>query len=76
MIFTQKKKTIFIIGMPRSGTTLAEQIISSHKHVYGAGELSFLEAAIRKNILDQNKFIKNTISNIEFEPLKKFRMNI
>jgi len=33
------KKPIFIIGMPRSGTTLIEQIISSHPDVYGAGEL-------------------------------------
>ena len=30
---------IFIIGMPRSGTTLVEQIISSHPLVTGAGEL-------------------------------------
>jgi len=30
---------IFIIGMPRSGTTLTEQIISSHHAVFGAGEL-------------------------------------
>ena len=34
---------IFILGMPRSGTTLVEQIISSHSKVHGAGELSFLE---------------------------------
>ena len=31
---------IFILGMPRSGTTLIEQIISSHSQVTGAGELS------------------------------------
>jgi tetratricopeptide (TPR) repeat protein len=30
---------IFIVGMPRSGTTLTEQIISSHPQVFGAGEL-------------------------------------
>ncbi|HEY3919045.1 MAG TPA: tetratricopeptide repeat protein [Stellaceae bacterium] len=30
---------IFIIGMPRSGTTLIEQILASHPDVYGAGEL-------------------------------------
>ena len=29
---------IFIVGMPRSGTTLVEQIIASHHAVYGAGE--------------------------------------
>ena len=32
---------IFIVGMPRSGTTLVEQIISSHSKVTGAGELSY-----------------------------------
>lgn len=31
---------IFIIGMPRSGTSLIEQILASHSKVYGAGELS------------------------------------
>jgi Tfp pilus assembly protein PilF len=36
-------KPIFILGMPRSGTTLVEQIISSHNEVYGAGELIHLK---------------------------------
>ena len=35
-------KPIFIVGMPRSGTTLAEQIISCHSQVQGAGELPFV----------------------------------
>lgn len=30
---------IFILGMPRSGTTLCEQILASHSRVFGAGEL-------------------------------------
>ena len=34
---------IFILGMPRSGTTLVEQIISSHSKVWGGGELSYIE---------------------------------
>ena len=33
---------IFILGMPRSGTTLVEQIVSAHSEVNGAGELKFL----------------------------------
>ena len=33
---------IFVCGMPRSGTTLCEQILSSHSRVDGAGELSYL----------------------------------
>jgi tetratricopeptide (TPR) repeat protein len=31
---------VFILGMPRSGTTLVEQTLASHPEVYGAGELS------------------------------------
>lgn len=33
---------IFIVGMPRSGTTLVEQILASHSGVFGAGELYVL----------------------------------
>mgnify|MGYP005842743717 CR=1 FL=1 len=32
-------RPVFIVGMPRSGTTLVEQIIASHPRCYGAGEL-------------------------------------
>jgi len=31
---------VFIVGMPRSGTTLVEQILASHPQVHGAGELA------------------------------------
>lgn len=36
------RKPVFIVGMPRSGTSLAEQIISSHRDAYGAGEITEL----------------------------------
>ena len=39
-------RPIFIVGMPRSGTTLVEQIISSHNEVYGAGELTSLPTIV------------------------------
>ncbi len=39
---------VFILGMPRSGTTLTEQIISSHPEVYGAGELYDLGSVVRE----------------------------
>ncbi len=40
-------KPVFIVGMPRSGTTLTEQIISSHHQVAGASELSEMGAIAR-----------------------------
>ena len=39
---------IFIVGMPRSGTSLAEQILASHPAVFGAGEVSFWDAAYQQ----------------------------
>ncbi|HEY8023332.1 MAG TPA: sulfotransferase [Burkholderiaceae bacterium] len=38
-------RPVFIVGMPRSGTSLAEQILASHPDVFGAGELGFWEMA-------------------------------
>ncbi len=40
---------VFIVGMPRSGTTLTEQIISSHPDVYGAGELPHFSRLMKKH---------------------------
>ncbi len=37
---------IFVMGMPRSGTTLTEQILASHDDVFGAGELSVLKVLV------------------------------
>ena len=37
---------VFIIGMPRSGTTLVEQILASHSKVFGAGELDQISKAV------------------------------
>tara|TARA_R110002124_G_scaffold233406_1_gene398656 strand:- start:6218 stop:8647 length:2430 start_codon:yes stop_codon:yes gene_type:complete len=39
---------IFIVGMPRSGTTLTEQIMSSHPDIFGAGELGDIPRMRRK----------------------------
>jgi tetratricopeptide (TPR) repeat protein len=39
------ERPVFIVGMPRSGTTLAEQILASHRAVAAAGELPFWNTA-------------------------------
>ncbi len=45
---SQTRCPIFIVGMPRAGTTLIEQILCSHQHIYGAGELSILDEVIQE----------------------------
>ncbi|OCC24228.1 hypothetical protein MB02_06335 [Croceicoccus estronivorus] len=42
------ERPLFIIGMPRSGSTLVEQIISSHKDIYGAGEVKYFSHALHR----------------------------
>ena len=38
----RSNRPVFIVGMPRSGTSLVEQILASHPQVFGAGELPML----------------------------------
>ena len=69
----ESKKIIFICGMPRSGTTLTEQIISTHKNVFGAGELDYLTTIINDELFEDQKLIEKKVidianeSNIIFE---------
>jgi len=43
---------VFIVGMPRSGTSLIEQILASHPDIHGGGELSMI-ADITKSLPEQ-----------------------
>jgi len=44
------ERPIFVLGMPRSGTTLVEQILASHHAVYGAGELEAMSETVARHI--------------------------
>jgi tetratricopeptide (TPR) repeat protein len=57
-------RPIFIVGMPRSGTSLIEQIISSHHAVHGAGELLTL-----RNIIDP--ILAKSLKKDKFKMSKK-----
>jgi len=57
------KRPIFIVGMMRSGTTLVEQILSSHSRVVGAGELSYTDDFVRNRIID---------GDIQSAPMEEF----
>ena len=70
----EEKSPIFILGMPRSGTTLIEQIISNHPQVFGADEIDFIPSLIQKHFgqYDLSIFLQtNELSNYKSEDLKK-----
>ena len=45
---------VFILGMPRSGTSLVEQILASHPQVFGAGELNDLNVLVEEAIAERD----------------------
>ena len=86
-IRVKNKKIIFILGMPRSGTSLVEQIISTHSKVYGSGELDFLEKIMRKDffknerfnaqklLTENNKDTLNKIASYYYDLINNFESN-
>lgn len=69
-------RPVFIVGMPRSGSTLVEQILSSHPDVYGAGEVKYLSRALgqlrdRFPSLPKYPEMGGKISPAQFEILAK-----
>ena len=58
------KIPVFIVGMPRSGTSLIEQILSTHSKIHGAGELNYLQKIIDKLGLEKPRYFKDHFSQI------------
>ena len=56
--FNDRKK-IFILGLPRSGTTLLERIVSSHSKVTSVSEVGFVHDQITNNIIEEGSFSQN-----------------
>ncbi len=69
----RSKRPIFIVGMPRSGTSLLEQILASHPEVYGAGELRTIGYIIRhiSQIMGTSEPFPSCIKNITEDVAEK-----
>ena len=78
---------LFIVGMPRCGSTLLENILSLNSEVTDLGEVFFLEESLKetqdlkkindtysKKVLDINSF-NNILAIISFELVKAFGTN-
>ena len=77
---SQSPNLIFIVGLPRSGTTLLHQIISSHSNVFGAGELPILRSNFIEKIFNDdwlNNFFKDSQlrEKLSFEILDQFKLH-
>lgn len=57
---------IFVLGMPRSGTTLTEQIIASHPDVFGAGELFDLINLVHRKQDPKAPDFPESVKNLNF----------
>ena len=64
------QRPVFVVGVPRSGTTLVEQIIASHPEGFGAGELSNLPDVCALPGIDANTPYPDRYSNLTPEQIR------
>lgn len=63
---------VFILGMPRSGTSLVEQILASHSRVHGAGELEYIKRIAENGfVLAQDRRFPESVPDIPLERLRQ-----
>ena len=73
--FKKNKITpIFILGMPRSGTSLIEQIISNHSEVHGAGELDLLPITVKNSDWKNSNDFEETLQKVRKNYLEKISL--
>lgn len=70
----QSDVPVFIVGMPRSGTTLVEQIIASHSNVFGCGERTDVYNVVKAIGMNPEKWNQTTIRQYAMSQLSKLKL--
>jgi tetratricopeptide (TPR) repeat protein len=78
----QSEVPVFIVGMPRSGSSLVEQILASHPHVFGAGEICDIQKFLMSRtgeanprVLLNNRHTTGALANAYLEYLTDLSKN-
>lgn len=61
----KNEKIIFVVGMPRSGTSLIEQIITSHSLMFGGGELPYMDILIKKYLINNETIQQQLVKKLQ-----------
>ena len=62
---------IFVLGMPRSGTTLVEQILASHPDVVGGGELTVMDSIVRNHAAKVEKPMVHSLADLDCDEISR-----
>jgi tetratricopeptide (TPR) repeat protein len=67
------RQPVFVIGMPRSGTTLVEQVLASHSQVHGAGELRLARQSFEsiREVVGREGALAECVAALEPDHLKE-----
>ncbi|HEB60285.1 MAG TPA: sulfotransferase family protein [Phycisphaeraceae bacterium] len=70
---SSSEKPIFIVGMPRSGTSLVEQILAAHPQVHGGGELPYITSMTRNmtQVLSLNDVYPKCVPELSISQLNQ-----
>ena len=69
-------KMTFIVGMPRSGTSLVEQILASHSSVFGAGERAELESVCQQQINSASHGKAKPMARMMYDVARAYRQSL
>ena len=69
----KRRRSVFVFGLPRSGTTLIEQILASHSRIHGEGELRFARRSFESipALLGQSGRPRNCAANLDRATVRK-----